>query len=98
MIKLRTRQQIIEDLAINHIERQILLSGNVFKKDIENDYGYDGVINTFNERGELDNLVFMIQLKSTDGTQLLHTKAGFRVDLSKQDLERWLSIDRKSVV
>ena len=34
----------------------------------------------------------MIQLQSTDGTQLLLTKAGFRVDLSKQDLERWLSI------
>ena len=34
----------------------------------------------------------MIQLKSTDGTQLLLKKAGFRLDLSKQDLERWLSI------
>ena len=92
MIKLRTRQQIVEDLALNHIEKQILLSGNVFKRDIDNDYGYDGVINTFDEQGQLDNLTFMIQAKSTDGIQSPPPKAGFRVDLSKQDLERWLSI------
>ena len=29
MKKLRTRQHIIEDLGLNHIERQILLSGNI---------------------------------------------------------------------
>ena len=29
MKKLRTRQHIIEDLGLNHIEKQILLSGNI---------------------------------------------------------------------
>ena len=63
MKKLRTRQHIIEDLGLNHIERQILLSGNVLRRFRENDYGYDGMIETFNEQGEAENLIFMIQLK-----------------------------------
>ena len=46
MIKLRTRQQIVEDLALNHIEKQILLSGNVLKRGGNMNYGYDGAIQT----------------------------------------------------
>ena len=90
MKKLRTRQHIIEDLGLNHIERQILLSGNVLRRFNENDYGYDGMIETFNERGEAENLIFMVQLKSTDKIQLSLEKGGFIVDLSKRDLELWL--------
>ena len=63
MVKLRTRQEIIEDLALNHVERQILLSGNVLRRDMKEDYGYDSVIDTFDEQGQPDNLSFMVQLK-----------------------------------
>ena len=90
MKKLRTRQHIIEDLGLNHIERQILLSGNVLRRFRENDYGYDGMIETFNEQGEAENLIFMIQLKSTDNIQFSNDKGGFIVDLSRRDLELWL--------
>ena len=90
MKKRRTRQHIIEGLGLNHIERQILLSGNVLRRFSDNDYGYDGVIETFNEQGEKQNQMFMIQLKSTDNIQLSSQKQGFIVDLSKQDLELWL--------
>ena len=93
MVKLRTRQQIIEDLALNHIERQILLSGNVLKRKGDIEYDYDGAIVTFDEEGQINNLSLMVQLKSTDGIQLSPKKAGFDVDLSKQDLERWLSTE-----
>ncbi len=90
MKKRRTRQHIIEGLGLNHIERQILLSGNVLRRFTEYDYGYDGMIETFNEFGETQNLSFMIQLKSTDNIQLSPQKQGFIVDLSKRDLELWL--------
>ena len=90
MKKLRTRKHIIEDLGLNHIEKQILLSGNILKRNQDNDYGYDGMINTFDEIGQIDNLSFLVQLKSTDFIELSPQKAGFIVDLSKRDLELWL--------
>ena len=90
MKKFRTRQHIIEDLGLNHIQRQILLSGNILRRFSENDYGYDGMIDTFNERGEAENLSFKIQLKSTDNIHLSLQKEGFSIDLSKRDLELWL--------
>ena len=90
MKKLRTRQHIIEDLGLNHAERQVLLAGNVFRRFGDNDYGYDGMIETFHINGETENKVIMIQLKSTDNIQLSAQKAGFIVDLSKRDLELWL--------
>ncbi len=90
MKKLRTRQHIIEDLGLNHIERQILLSGNIFRRHGDHDYGYDGVIETFNQQGETENPVFKIQLKSTDVIQFSSQNNGFIIDLSKRDLELWL--------
>ena len=93
MVKLRTRQQIIDDLAFNHIERQILLSGNVLERDKDDNYDYEGVIDLYNEQGQVSNLALAIQLKATDSIQLLSKKAQFVVDLSKQDLERWLKTE-----
>ncbi len=90
MKKLRTRQHIIEDLGLNHIERQILLAGNILRRFKDYDYGYDGMIETFNEIGETDNLTFKIQLKSTDVIQFSSQNQGFIIDLSKRDLELWL--------
>ena len=55
MRKLRTRQHIIEDLGFNHVERQVLLAGYVVERHYQHDYGYDGTINTFNEKGEAEN-------------------------------------------
>ncbi len=90
MKKLRTRQHIIEDLGLNHIERQILLTGNILRRFGDYDYGYDGMIETFNERGEADNPTLKIQLKSTDVIQFSAQNEGFIIDLSKRDLELWL--------
>ena len=91
MKKRRTRQHIIEDLGLNHIERQILLSGNVLRRFSDNDYGYDGMIDTFDEQGQAHNLNLMVQLKSTDVIQQSSQNGGYIVDLSKRDLEHWLT-------
>jgi Domain of unknown function (DUF4365) len=90
MKKRRTRQHIIEGLGMNHIERQILLSGNVLRRFLDNDYGYDGMIDTFDVQGQAHNLQIMVQLKSTDVIQQSPQNGGFIVDLSRRDLELWL--------
>lgn len=90
MRKLRTRQHIIEDLGFNHVERQVLLAGYVVNRIHQNDYGYDGTINTFNDVGEAENLYIFFQLKSTDNIQLSVEKEAYSFDLSKRDLELWL--------
>lgn len=89
MRKQRTRQHIIEDLGFNHIERQILYAGYTVFKCGHNDYGYDGLLTTFNENGEVEPLTMWFQLKSTDN--ILYTKDRMFVvyDISMRDLELW---------
>ena len=91
MRKRRTRQHIIEDLGFNHVERHILLAGYILRRFSQNDYGYDGMIDTFNEEGEAQSLSFMFQLKSTDNIQQSRENDTFTFDLSKRDLELWLN-------
>ena len=91
MRKRRTRQHILEDLGFNHVEKHILLAGNILRRFSQNDYGYDGMLDTFNENGEADNLSFMIQLKSTDNINFSQSNMAYTLDLSKRDLELWLN-------
>ena len=90
MRKRRTRQHIIEDLGFNHVERQVLLAGYTLNRFNQNDYGYDGLITTFSETGEIENFYLVFQLKSTDFIQLSIINESFVFDLSKRDLELWL--------
>ena len=90
MRKCRTREHIIEDLSFNHVERQILYAGYVFYRYTQNDYGYDGSITTFNEQGEIENLVMHCQLKATDKLKIASDRQAYTFDVSKRDLELWL--------
>ena len=90
MRKRRTRQHIIEDLGFNHVERHILLAGYTLNRFNQNDYGYDGLITTFTDTGEIENFHLVFQLKSTDVIQLSVINESFVFDLSKRDLELWL--------
>jgi hypothetical protein len=90
MRKLRTRQHIIEDLGLNHVQRQVLKSGFVVQRYGENDYSYDGMIHTFDSNGESDNGMILFQLKSTDNIKFDKSQKMAKFDLSKRDLELWL--------
>ena len=91
MRKQRTREHVIESLGFNHVERQIFYAGyTVMRYSEGNDYGYDGLIQTYNERGEMDKFRLHFQLKSTDHIQLSPNKESFVFDLSVRDLELWL--------
>ena len=90
MRKRRTRAHIIEALGFNHVERQVLLAGYTLEKIIH-DYGYDGHIQPFDENGEVEGGLILLQLKSTDKLKLSDTGESVKFDLSVRDLEFWLS-------
>ena len=90
MRKIRTRQHIIEDLGLNHVQRQVLKAGFVVQRYGENDYSYDGMIHTFDSNGESDNGMILFQLKSTDNIKFDKSQKIAKFDLSKRDLELWL--------
>jgi hypothetical protein len=90
MRKQRTRQHVIEDLGFNYIERQILYAGHIIQRFTQNDYGYDGIVYTFNEMNEVTTFTFHIQLKSTDHIKFSKAEEAISFDLSKRDLELWL--------
>jgi hypothetical protein len=45
--KTRTREHVIADLSINHVERQLLLCGCSVER-VYHDYGYDLTMTSFN--------------------------------------------------
>ena len=63
--KRRTREHIIADLSVNHVERHVLLCGYVIER-IRHDYGIDVAIYTFNKKGEVEDDRILVQLKATD--------------------------------
>ena len=91
MRKQRTREHIIEDLGFNHVERQVLYAGyTVMRYSQSNDYGYDGLIQTYSKEGEIEPFRLHFQLKSTDNIRFQKRKKSLAFDLSVRDLELWL--------
>src|SRR4051812_19570800 len=68
--KIRTREHIIGDLAINHAERQGLLCGFSLER-ILHDYGLDLILFTYNSGGELEDGCIFLQVKATERTRPL---------------------------
>jgi Domain of unknown function (DUF4365) len=90
MRKLRTRQHQIEDLGFNHVERHILNANFVVYRYSHNDYGNDGQISLFNEKGKYENGKINFQLKSTDRIDYSISRKSFVFDLDVRDLKSWL--------
>jgi hypothetical protein len=51
--KRRTREHVIADLAVHHVEGHALRSGFVLER-VVHDYGLDVELYTFNHRGEVE--------------------------------------------
>ena len=62
--KRRTREHIISDLSVNHVERHVLLCGYTVQR-VTQDYGIDLLIATFNRKGEVEVGEILVQLKGT---------------------------------
>ena len=89
MRKRRTKEHIVGDLGYNYVERQILLAGYTMTL-IQQDYGYDGLVTTYDENGEIENGYLLIQVKATQSIIFSKKHKGFKLSISRKDLHHWL--------
>jgi len=88
--KLRTREHVLADLSINHLERHVLLCGCSVQR-MHSDYGYDLVMSTFNANGEIEAGIVFFQVKATDNLPLLAGGKTVSWVVSRRDLRLWVS-------
>jgi hypothetical protein len=86
--KRRIRKHVIADQSLYHLSYEVAKCGFTIEA-IRADYGYDGIIVTYDPNGEVENGIIYIQLKATD--KIVRSRDGssvlFRV--SKQDADLW---------
>jgi hypothetical protein len=89
--KQRTRQHVIADQSVNHVERFIIDEGHTAQR-IEKDYGYDLFLFTFDEQGYAEPGLVSLQLKAAETLQAVGSDYVFDVDVRDYNLwirERW---------
>ena len=84
--KQRTRQHIIADLSVNHVERVILDEGHSVERPTS-DYGYDLAMRTHDPDGFVEAGAVYFQLKSSDN--LVHSGGMYLFDLDIRDYNLW---------
>jgi len=92
--KKRTRQHVVADLGVNHVERQVLLCGHTVER-VVHDYGYDLFLFTFDESGFTEPGAIGVQVKATEKAYRDDKLIALRVQRS--DLVNWLS-ERRPVI
>ncbi len=88
--KRRTREHVIADLSVNHVERFVLRCGWTVQR-LNPDYGIDLVMQTFDSDGELENGEVKFQLRATDRLPILARRRVIPVRLEWRDLLFWLN-------
>ena len=86
--KRRTRQHVIADLSVNYAERFLLKVGHAVNR-VEQDYGYDLLVSTYDANGEVENGFILLQLKASDKPSYLRTSGAVSFPVAKADLELW---------
>jgi hypothetical protein len=86
--KQRVRKHVIADLSVNHVEYHLLKAGHTMDVT-KSDYGYDGIVFTFDSNGEIENGTIFVQLKATDSISRHKKKNGLSFSISKKDINLW---------
>lgn len=87
--KIRTREHIIADISENHFENFALMKG-FSTESTAHDYGYDIIMSTYDQSGEIENGFVLVQLKATDSLNLINNKTEISFPIDKRDLTLWL--------
>lgn len=87
--KRRTREHVIADLSVNHVERHVLLCGYTAER-ITHDYGLDLILNTYTVLGEIEAGEVYLQLKATDRLQTVSGGRAICVRIERPDIYAWL--------
>src|SRR5438445_10924315 len=85
--KRRTRQHVIADQSVNHVERFIIDAGHTAQR-IEKDYGYDLLLFTCDEQGYAEPGLICLQLKASESLQAVGSDYLFDVDV--RDYNLWM--------
>jgi Domain of unknown function (DUF4365) len=86
--KQRTRQHVIADLSVNHVERFIINEGHTAQR-LEKDYGYDLLLFTFDEQGYAEPGLVSLQLKATESLPAVGPNYVFDLDIRDYNLWAW---------
>src|SRR5580692_11447034 len=87
--KTRTREHVIADLGVNHVERQVLLSGHTVERWVH-DYGLDLVLFTYTDAGEQENGMVFFQVKATDHLSTVSEGRFVTCRIERAHLRSWL--------
>jgi hypothetical protein len=88
--KRRTREHIIADLSVNHVERQILLCGHTVER-VRADYGFDLFMSNYADNGEIENGIVRLQLKASDMPRWTKDQQHLLLAISRSDLLLWVA-------
>ena len=88
--KRRTREHIIADLGVNHVERQVLLSGNTVERWVH-DYGLDLILLTYSDEGEPQSGKMFIQVKASDHLSTVSDGRFVTCRIERAHLRAWLA-------
>ena len=86
--KRRTREHVIADLAVHHVEGFVLRHGWTVER-FWHDYGYDLNIFTYNVEGEIETESIYIQVKATDVLRRSSQGSPIFFSLEVRDLLLW---------
>src|SRR4051812_4015774 len=85
--KRRTREHVIADLSIHHVEGFILWEGHTAQR-LDSDYGYDLVLFTYDEQGYIEPDSVYFQFKATES--LAVARSDYFFDLDIRDYNLWM--------
>ena len=83
--KQRTRQHVIADLSVHHVEGFILEEGHTAQR-LGSDYGYDLIMWTFDEHGYAEPGAVYFQFKAMETLEESGTDYAYDVDIRDYNL------------
>jgi hypothetical protein len=86
--KKRTREHVIADLGVNHVEKHVLRCGHTVERSVH-DYGIDLSLSTYDSNGYPENGSIRIQVKATDHLKVLGDRRTISFYLDVRDVRHW---------
>ena len=74
--KQRTRQHVIASMSLHHVAYTVVKCGYTLEAT-QSDYGYDGLLFTYGDTGEVENGNIFVQLKATDNIAKYRKQTSF---------------------
>ena len=86
--KKRTREHVIADQSLAHIQ-QFIANAGFTSEAVNEDYGYDMTVNTFDGNGFIEGGSILIQLKASETLTPHAVGLHFLFDLDLRDYDLW---------